>query len=131
MNSSLLTCTHSFLYVLLLSFDMLGELYSQTLSCITFFPFILSHHVYSHSAAPAISMMKLLSQSIFHFCILLFFFLFLPKTALKHSPSKRKSLSKVAHQKSTESEADSHGNYRMKWNFSFSISFFLSRSPST
>ncbi|XP_070499546.1 phosphatidylinositol 4-phosphate 5-kinase type-1 beta isoform X4 [Chironomus tepperi] len=28
--------------------------------------------------------------------------------ALKHSPSKRKSLSKVAHQRSTESEADSH-----------------------
>ncbi|CAH1715166.1 unnamed protein product [Chironomus riparius] len=27
---------------------------------------------------------------------------------LKHSPSKRKSLSKVAHQRSTESEADSH-----------------------
>ncbi|CRL00174.1 CLUMA_CG013449, isoform A [Clunio marinus] len=28
--------------------------------------------------------------------------------ALKHSPSKRKSLSRVAHQRSTESEADSH-----------------------
>jgi hypothetical protein len=30
-------------------------------------------------------------------------------TALKHSPSKRKSLSRVAQQRSTESEADSHG----------------------
>lgn len=33
----------------------------------------------------------------------------LPLAALKHSPSKRKSLSRVAQQRSTESEADSHG----------------------
>lgn len=48
------------------------------------------------------------------FAIFLFFvssfFPYVPiLAALKHSPSKRKSLSKVAAQRSTESEADSHG----------------------
>lgn len=70
----------------------------------------------------------------FSLCIFLFFSSPFFSAALKHSPSKRKSLSKVAHQKSTESEADSHGNYQRQWKCrEFSIKFSLSTldKPST
>lgn len=53
----------------------------------------------------------ILHCSSFGFFFFVFAYLF---AALKHSPSKRKSLSKVAAQRSTESEAESHGTLNGK-----------------